>query len=64
MPLDLTQRYIRCYTSLGWLGHTPAKAYEILLDCKRRDLYALTWLRMAVRLRRNDRARRRKHYGI
>lgn len=40
-------RYPRIYAMLKRLGHGPAKAIEIILDAKRKDRFALNWIRLA-----------------
>ena len=35
------------YSLLVAMGHSPAKAAEIILDAKRGDEHALKWIRLA-----------------
>ncbi len=43
--MGLDQRYRRIYFMLKRHGHDAAKAIEIILDCTRRDPWAMRWVR-------------------
>ena len=44
--MELLVRYAEEYKTLKGLGHSPAKALEILLDASRGDAYALAWIKV------------------
>lgn len=48
----MMHKYIRTYSMLKAAGHSPLIAAEIILDCKRGDKYALTWLKVLFKNRR------------
>ena len=49
---DMSERYPLVYRLLKDAGHDPAKAVELLLDAKRGDEWALTWIKMLYRNRK------------
>ncbi len=42
-------KYKRVYAALKRVGHTPAKALELLIDASRGDRLALLWVRTVCR---------------
>ena len=48
----MSERYPLVYRLLKDAGHDPAKAVELLLDAKRGDEWALTWIKMLYRNRK------------
>ena len=50
--IQMNERYPRIYRLLKDAGHDPAKAVELLLDAKRGDEWALTWIKMLYRNRK------------
>lgn len=46
MKMSLMDKYPRIYAMLKRAGHSPAKAYTIILDAHRKDEYSLHWVRI------------------
>jgi hypothetical protein len=45
--ISLCQQYSRVYRALKKLGFSAAKSLEIIIDSKRRNKYALGWVKIA-----------------
>lgn len=43
--------YRRVYRMLTKYGHSPVKALEMIIDARRRDKFALSWIRFVRRAR-------------
>lgn len=44
--MSLTTKYRRTYALLKRAGHSPVKAFEIVLGAHRNEEHALIWLRI------------------
>ena len=49
---DMSERYPLIYRLLKDAGHDPANAVQLLLDTRRGDEWALTWIKMLHRNRK------------
>lgn len=48
---EMISRYKHTYAMLKSYGHSPQKAYDILLEAARGDKFALAWIRLHFRMR-------------
>lgn len=44
-------KYKRVYEMLKRYGHAPCKAAEIIVDARRKDTFALTWVKIVYQQR-------------
>lgn len=48
-------KHKRIYEALKAHGHSPSKAVEILVDARRKNRFALSWIRQIVKTFRTKR---------
>lgn len=52
-----SSKYRRCYQLLKRTGHSPTHALGILIDAKRKQEFALYWIKMVFRTRHGSGSR-------